>query len=194
MSEGAPGFRHLEDRLVHEGRIWHVAVSRFATPDGEQFERDIVRSPGAVAAVPLRFDTDGTPFVVLIRQYRPAFDEDVVELPAGMRDVDGEPPERTMARELEEEVGLHAGELVHLTTYYPSPGMTDSTLTLYLASDLTPVEHDRQGPEEQHMEVFELPLDEAVRQVERGEIRNVAAIVGLLMTERRLSRTEGNRV
>ena len=187
------GFRHLGDRLVHQGHIWHVAVSRFLSPDGEEFERDIVRSPGAVAVVPLTFEPDGTPTVVLIRHYRPPFDEFVVELPAGMRDVEGEPPDITAGRELEEEVGLHAAELVYLTTYYPSPGMTDSTLTLYLALELTPVEHQRHGPEEQHLEVFRLPLTDALEQAERGEIRNAAAIIGLFLTERFLRRREAGR-
>ena len=149
-----------------------------------------MRSPGAVAVVPVVFDVEGNPSVVVIRQYRAPFDELVVELPAGMRDVAGEPPEVTAGRELEEEVGLRAGRLVPLTMYYPSPGMTDSTLTLYLGLDLTPVAHGRQGPEERNLEVFQLPLDEALDQVDRGEIRNVATIVGLLLTERYLRRAD----
>ena len=97
------GFRHLGDRLVHQGHIWHVAVAQFEAPGGERFERDIVRSPGAVAAVPLRIDEQGDVTVVLVRQYRPPFDDFVLEVPAGMRDVPGEPTEVTAARELVEE-------------------------------------------------------------------------------------------
>ena len=78
----------------------------FEAPDGRAFERDIVRSPGAVAVVPLLFDAEGMPSVVLVRQYRPPFDRYVLEIPAGMRDVPDEPPELTADRELVEEAGL----------------------------------------------------------------------------------------
>jgi ADP-ribose pyrophosphatase len=187
---GSGGFRHLDDRLVHQGWIWHVAVGRFASPEGEVFERDVVRSPGAVAAVPVLFDAEGTPSVVLVRQYRAPFDELVLEIPAGMRDVPGEPTEVTAARELVEEVGLRAGSLQHLTDVYPSAGMTDSVLTLYLATDLEPVERETHGPEEAHSEVVHLPLAAAIELVERGEIRDGKTIIGLLLVDRRLRRTD----
>ncbi|MBI5089190.1 MAG: NUDIX hydrolase, partial [Actinobacteria bacterium] len=125
-----PRFSHLDDRLVHQGHVWHVAVARFSAPSGEVFERDIVRSPGAVAAVPLLVGDDGEPIVVMVRQYRPPLDAWVLEIPAGMRDVPDEPTETTAARELEEEVGLRAGSLRHLLDFRPSAGMTDSTLYL----------------------------------------------------------------
>jgi ADP-ribose pyrophosphatase len=180
------GFRHLGDRLVHQGYIWHVAVGEYESPDGEVFQRDIVRSPGAVAAVPLRFDPDGTARVVLVRQYRPPFDDFVIEVPAGMRDVPGEATEITAARELVEEVGLHPGRLDHLVDMYPSAGMTDSVLTLYLATELTEVPRDTHGPEEAHMEVLDVSLADAVEMVLRGEIHDAKTVIGVLMVERRL--------
>ena len=124
MSE--PGFVHVNDRLVHQGHIWRVVVADFVDPDGKSFERDIVRSPGAVGVVPLLPSADGWD-VVLVRQYRAAFDRELIEIPAGMRDVEGEPPELTAHRELVEEVGYRAGSMEYLTTFLPSPGMTDST-------------------------------------------------------------------
>ncbi|MBP9053298.1 MAG: NUDIX hydrolase, partial [Ilumatobacteraceae bacterium] len=162
------GFRHLGDRLVHQGYIWHVAVAEYESPDGERFQRDIVRSPGAVAAVPLRVAADGSARVVLVRQYRPPFDDFVIEVPAGMRDVPGEPTEITAARELVEEVGLRPGRLEHLIDMYPSAGMTDSVLTLYLATDLAEVPRETHGPEEAHMEVLDLALTDAVEMVLNG--------------------------
>lgn len=180
------GFRHLGDRLVHQGYVWHVAVASFESPEGEEFQRDIVRSPGAVAAVPLRFDAAGVPHVVLVSQYRPPFDDVVLEVPAGMRDVPGEPTEVTAARELVEEVGLQAGRLEHLLDMYPSAGMTDSVLTLYLATELVEVPRQTHGPEEAHMQVLELPLTEAVAMVLRGEVHDAKTVIGLLLVERRL--------
>jgi ADP-ribose pyrophosphatase len=179
-------FRHLGERLVHQGHIWHVAVAQFEAPDGTRFDRDVVRSPGAVAAVPLLFDAEGSASIVLVRQYRPPFDEEVLEIPAGMRDVPDEPTEVTARRELVEEVGLLAGRLEPLTRFYPSAGMTDSVLHLFLATDLTPVPRELHGPEETHMEVVHLPLAEAVAMVLDGTIRDAKTVIGVLLVERRL--------
>jgi ADP-ribose pyrophosphatase len=185
ISDSSPGFRHLGDRLVHQGYIWHVAVATFEAPDGELFERDVVRSPGAVGVVPLLFE-EGAPTVVLVRQYRGPLDRDVLEIPAGMRDVDDEPLETTAERELVEEAGFSAGRLEYLTEYYQAAGMTDSVLHVYLATDLVPVERDLHGPEESHMEVVRMPLAEAVDMVVRGEIRDAKTVIGLLLVDRRL--------
>ena len=183
-------FRHLGDRLVHQGYIWHVAVAEFESPDGEHFTRDIVRSPGAVAAVPLRYRDDGTPYVTLVRQYRAPFDAWVLEIPAGMRDIVDEPTEVTAARELVEEVGLRPGRLEFLVAFYPSVGMTDSVLHLFLATDLAEVERDTHGPEEAHMEVLHIDLDDAVNMILRGEIHDAKTVMGLLLVERQLRQTD----
>lgn len=185
-ASAAAGFRHLGDRLVHRGHVWQVAVGSFESPDGEMFERDIVRSPGAVAAVPLLFDAEGEPSVVLVRQYRPPFDDAVIEIPAGMRDVAGEPVVDTIARELVEEAGVRAGRLEHLLDFYPSAGMTDSVLYLYLATELEPVPRDLHGPEERHMEVLHVPFADAVAMALDGRINDAKTVIGLLLVERRL--------
>ena len=184
MSEPAP-FRHLGDRQVHQGYIWTVAVATFEGPDGEIFERDVIRSPGAVGVVPLLFE-DGEPTVVFVNQYRGPLDRYVLEVPAGMRDVPDEAPELTAQRELIEEAGLSAGRLEYLTHFYSSAGMTDSVLHLYLATELTPVPRDLHGPEEANMEVSRLPLAEAVDMVVRGEINDAKSVIGLLLVDRRL--------
>lgn len=181
-----PGFRHLSDEVVHQGYVWRVVVGRFEAPDGDVFTRDVVRSPGAVAVVPIRMDGEGRPWVTLVRQYRAPLDQHVVEIPAGMRDVEGETAERTAQRELGEEVGLVAGRLELLTRFSPSVGMTDAELFVYLALDLTESEREVHGPEESHMDVVELPLAHAVQMVVDGEIHDAKTIIGLLLAERRL--------
>jgi 8-oxo-dGTP pyrophosphatase MutT (NUDIX family) len=181
----SPPFRHLGDRLVHQGYIWHVAVATFEDPDGELFERDVIRSPGAVGVVPL-LDDGGVPTVVMVRQYRGPLDRYVLEVPAGMRDIPDEEPDVTAQRELIEEAGFSAGRLEYLTHFYSSAGMTDSVLHVYLATELTPVERDLHGPEEAHMEVLRVPLVEAVDMVVRGEIHDAKTVIGLLLVDRRL--------
>lgn len=176
-------FRHLGDSPVYDGFIWKVVVGAFTDPDGNEFTRDIVRSPGAVAVVPLHHD--GT--VSLLRQYRAAFDDVIVEIPAGMRDVDGEDPVDTARRELIEEIGFDAGSLELLHRFYPSVGMTDSVLHVFLATDLVEVGRSVHGPEETHMDVFRIPLAEAVGMVVNGAISDAKATIGLLLAERRIS-------
>jgi ADP-ribose pyrophosphatase len=171
--------------LVHQGYIWHVAVATFEDPDGELFERDVIRSPGAVGVVPL-LDDGGVPTVVMVRQYRGPLDRYVLEVPAGMRDIPDEEPEVTAQRELIEEAGFSAGRLEYLTHFYSSAGMTDSVLHVYLATELTPVPRDLHGPEEAHMEVLRVPLAEAVDMVVRGEIHDAKTVIGLLLVDRRL--------
>jgi len=185
-------FRHLDESLVHQGHVWHVAVADFEAPDGRRFTRDIVRSPGAVGVVPLVFDAEGNPSVVLVSQYRPAYDEIVLEIPAGMRDIEGEDTATVARRELAEEAGLEAGHLEHLVAQYPSPGMTDSVLTIFLATECTTVPTARQGPEEDFMELVHLPLADAVAMIDDGQIRDSKTISGLLLTERRLRLADGS--
>ena len=184
-------FRHLGDEAVHQGYLWHVVVADFEAPDGERFRRDIVRSPGSVGVVPLVFDAEGVASVVLVRQYRPPYERDIIEIPAGMRDVPGEDPAETGRRELVEEAGLAAGEISHLVDVLPSPGMTDSVCSVYLATECTPVDHDRHGPEEHHMEVLHIPLDEALAMIDRGEIGDAKTVCGLLATDRRIRLEQG---
>ncbi|MCE9621626.1 MAG: NUDIX hydrolase [Actinomycetia bacterium] len=179
------GFRHISESMMYEGHVWNVVVGTFQSPSGEVFDRDIIRSRGAVGVVPLLY-RDGVPTIVFVRQYRPPLDRLVLEIPAGIRDVLDEPTEVTAARELAEEVGLRAARLEYLTNFYSSAGMTDSTLHLYLATDLSAVPAAAHGPEEEHMEMVELPLADAVDMVVRGEIHDAKTVIGLLLVDRRL--------
>jgi 8-oxo-dGDP phosphatase len=180
------GFARTGEREVHRGHVWRVVVADFVAPDNSTFERDIVRSPGAVAVVPLLFDPEGNASVVLVEQYRSPYDDTLIEIPAGMRDVDDEPPIETARRELSEEVGLAARRIDPLLELYPSPGMTDQVTTIFLATDCTATERDLQGPEEEHMTVLHLPLDDALAMIDDGRIRDGKSVAGLLATDRRL--------
>lgn len=180
------GFQHLGDELAHQGYVWKVVTARFTAPDGDPFTRDIVRSPGAVGVVPLLIDHDGTPVVRLLSQYRAPYDRALIEIPAGMRDVVGEPPVETGRRELVEEAGLAAGNMIHLIDLIPSPGMSDAVTNVFLATDCVEVASDLQGPEELHMATFDVPLHEALRMIDTGEISDAKTVTGLLLTQRHL--------
>jgi ADP-ribose pyrophosphatase len=164
---------------VYEGGIISVHRERVSMPGGGDGVRDVVRHPGAVAVVAL----DDEDRVVLVRQYRHPVREHLWELPAGLRDADGEPPAETARRELAEEALLAAGRWSLLATTYNSPGFCDEEVQVYLAEDLTPadrpegfvVEH-----EELDLTLERVPLAEAVQWVADGRIRNGSSIVGVL--------------
>ncbi len=177
-----PGFRKLDEREVLRTSLLRVVSTRLESPEGEQFERDVVRHPGAVVVVPL---TEART-VLMVRQYRAAIETELLELPAGKRDVEGEPTEITAARELAEEVGRHAGRLDLLARFYNSPGFSDEFSWLYLAQELTPAPLDRQGTEERHMTIEEVPLAAVGRMIAAGEIVDAKSIIGLTLTTDRL--------
>jgi nudix-type nucleoside diphosphatase (YffH/AdpP family) len=185
-SSAVGGFRHLGDEPIFQGHIWRVVQADFLDPHGETFRRDIVRSPGAVAVVPIFESVDGAHEVVMVHQYRAAFHEYVLEVPAGMRDIEGEAPEDTAQRELAEEVGLRAGSLRLLHSFYPSPGMTDAVLHVFLGTALESVERRAHGPEELDMDVLRMPLRDAVDMVVEGRIKDAKSVIGLLLAERSL--------
>lgn len=171
-------FRHIDDEVLHDGFVVKLCRSTFEAPDGTRFDRDVVRHPGAVSVVPLL--DDGT--LVMVRQYRAAIDSLVLEIPAGKRDVPGEAPEVTAARELVEEVGMSAGRLEHLAVFHNSIGFSDEESHVYLGTRLEPAEMDRQGIEEQHMEIVHVPLSDAAAMIAAGEITDAKTVIGLTLT------------
>ena len=180
--EPAPAavFTKLGERPVHTGGVISVVVGTFAAPDGATFERDVVHHPGAVSAVPVT--ADGS--VVLVRQYRAALDEELLEIPAGKRDVAGEEPAVTAARELEEEIGMRAGRLQLLAEFYNSPGFCDEHSFVFLAEDLVETATDLQGIEEQHLTVEPVPLADVPAMIADGRIRDAKTIIGLTLALR----------
>jgi ADP-ribose pyrophosphatase len=182
VNESTGGFRHVDDRLIHRGARWDVVAATFDAPDGSRFEREIVRSAGAVAVVPL-VSGAAVATVALVSQYRPAHDRYLIEIPAGMRDVAGEAPMATARRELVEEVGLVAADLSLLAECRVSAAMTDATTTVYLATDCRPTPRRPEGPEEDHSEVLHVPLADALEWVRNGRIDDAKSVIGLLLTD-----------
>lgn len=177
-------FRRQGETLHYQGPLIQVATGTFEAPDGATFERDVVHHPGAVSAVPL---LEGDEAVLLVRQYRAAVDRVLLEIPAGKRDVQGEPPERTALRELVEEVGMRAGRLDRLAEFYNSPGFCDEHSVVFLARDLEPCDLDLQGVEEQHMTVEEVLLGDVAQLIRSGAIVDAKTIIGLTLTRELLA-------
>jgi 8-oxo-dGDP phosphatase len=173
----------LGEEVMYEGWVLRVTRTTFRDPAGTTFERDLVRHPGAVAVVAVT----RAEAVVLVRQYRPALDQWLLEIPAGTCDVDGEPELAVARRELAEEAGYAAARLTLLTRCAITPGFCDELSAVYLATGLTAVTSDRQGIEERYMEVEEVPLDDFDALVDDGTIIDATTILGVGLARRRLA-------
>ncbi len=170
------------ERELYRGPIISLAQGTFTAPDGTTFERDLVHHPGAVSVVPVTEDGQA----VLVRQYRAVVDEHLLEIPAGKRDVAGEPPEATARRELAEEVGLAAGRLEPLARFYNSVGFSDELSHVFLGLDLTEVGRDTQGIEEEHMTIERVALADVPAMVADGRLLDAKTIIGLTLARERL--------
>jgi ADP-ribose pyrophosphatase len=131
--------------------------------------------------------------VLLVRQYRVAVGELLLEIPAGTLDVadDGsvEAPDVAARRELEEETGMRAGSWREVAQFYTAPGFASELMHLYLATDLRPADEDRLGPDDdEHLQLEPMPVTEAVAAAERGEFADAKTLVGLLWLGRQRAR------
>lgn len=174
-------FRVVESTTRCQTSFLELAELRVAGPDGV-FTRTVVRHPGAVAMVPVEDD-----HVLMVRQWRVAVERALLEIPAGKRDVAGETPEATAARELEEEIGRRPGELTLLAEFYNSPGFCDEHTHLYCATDLTELPERRAVSAEEHaMTIESVALDDVPDLIARRELVDAKSIIGLLLTRQHL--------
>lgn len=171
-------FRRIGERSRFDGRFFRVVTGTFVAPNGFTFEREIVRHPGAVCAVPLE---DDRRHVTMIRQYRAAIDRIVLELPAGKRDVESEDPADCVARELAEEIGRTARTMRELGRFFNSPGFSDEETICYLAEGLRECERDAHGIEEENITIESVDLFDVEQRVAAGDLVDAKSIIGLLL-------------
>jgi ADP-ribose pyrophosphatase len=171
----------IDRELIHSGYLtFRLDTVRDAT--GKEHRREIVEHPGAIAVLALDGD-----HLLMVRQFRAAIGQVLLEIPAGTRDRtdDGmEDPDRTAVRELEEETGKRAGSWRKLGTFYTAPGFATEEMHLYLAHDLEDVEGYDGPMADERLEVVAVPWRTAVSLVERGEIRDAKTMVGVLWLDR----------
>jgi 8-oxo-dGDP phosphatase len=175
----ASWFETTGREVVYEG-FSDVIRETVRTPGGGEMVREVVRHDDAVAVVPVL--DDGR--IVLLRQYRQPLRRYVLELPAGKMDVDGESPEQVAHRELAEEIGHDARELIHLVTFQNSSGWTTEETHVYLGRGVHPVEPpDGFTPKEEEadMEIVPFTAEDAVGLARRGELTDAKTLVGLLL-------------
>lgn len=147
----------------YSGKLLHVFRDEIETKTGLRFGYEYMRHPGAACVVPLTEDGQ----VIMVRQYRYPFASMMLEAPAGKLDP-GEDPLEAAKRELSEETGASAEEMIPLGVYYPSVAYTDEKIYLYLAKGLCFGKQNLDEDEELNVEKY--PLEELVREVMAGNI------------------------
>jgi ADP-ribose pyrophosphatase len=164
--------RVLSSRNIYRGRLVNLDVDRIVEPSGMEVEREVVRHPGAAVLLPVTADRR----VVLIRQFRYAAGEILLEVPAGTIDP-GETPEETAGRELVEETGYYAGRLEKLADFFPSPGILAERMHLFLATELEKREHS--PDEDENLELVELSWEDALALEPGRDVRDGKTIIAL---------------
>lgn len=167
-------FELLKSETLLQGRAFKIRRDTLKTPDGRETKFEIVEHGGSVVIVPV--DADGN--ILFVRQYRHAAGVDMLELPAGTRDGD-EPFEDCAAREIREETGMEAGKLIHVGSFYLAPGYSTEYMGVFFATDLkhNPLEAD----DDEFLTVEKIPVNEALKMAERGEMPDAKSLAALLM-------------
>jgi 8-oxo-dGDP phosphatase len=169
-------FETASSETLYTGKIFALRCDRVRMPGGKVVTREVVEHFGAVAVVAL--DDDGN--IPMVYQYRHALGRRLWELPAGLLDVGGEAAHLTAARELQEEAGLKAGTWRVLVDLDSTPGFSDESVRVYLATGLSHVERPEAHDEEADMTLGWHSLADATRMVLSGEIVNAIAVAGIL--------------
>lgn len=163
----------LKRSTVYEGDFLKYEKIQVELPDGNTANRDVIRHPGAVAVIAITEDKK----VLFVEQYRKALDKITLEIPAGKIDK-GESPEKSVARELEEETGYKSDNIKFLGKIVTAPGFCDEYIHIYLAEDLkTGI---KEGDEDEFINVKELSMDEIKKMILNGEIYDSKTLSALL--------------
>ena len=172
--------RVLSSKTVYQGRVFWVTNDDVLEPGDIRVRRDVVRHNGSVVilAIDARKNPDD-PEILLIRQYRHAAGQFLLELPAG-RIEPGEKLIPAAKRELLEETGYKARRWSHHVRYYASPGFLAESMDILLAEDLVHAPGEGTPDEDEHIEVHPTPLSEAVRLALTGKLHDGKSLIGIL--------------
>lgn len=168
-------FTLLRTEILMKGRAFTIRRDYLKTPDDRETKFDIIEHVGSVVILPL--DEQGN--LLFVRQYRHAAGGDLLELPAGTLEDAHEKPKACAAREIREETGFAAGNLVKLGEFYLAPGYSTEFMHVFLATDLhhDPLEADA----DEFLSVEAVPITEAIRRAERGEVPDAKSLAALFL-------------
>lgn len=172
-------FTLLRSENLLQGRSFKIRRDYLKTPDGSETQFEIVEHGGSVIIIPI--DNDGN--IWFVRQYRHAAGMDMLELPAGTRD-QNEPYEVCAAREIREEIGMEAGELIHLSSFYLAPGYSTEYMGVFFATGLKP--NPLEADADEFLIVEKIPVKKALEMAEQGEIPDAKSLAALLIARKYL--------
>jgi ADP-ribose pyrophosphatase len=163
----------IDRREVYRGRTIALRCDTLKKADGSLKKWDIVVHPGAVVLIPITDKGE----IILVKQWRRAIEKRIIELPAGTLE-SGEPPEVCAQRELQEETGFRANQIIPLGGFYTTPGFCTEYLHLFIALDLEadPLPAD----DDEGIDLLFTPLEKAEKMIEKGEICDAKTIAGIL--------------
>ena len=173
----------LRSKCVFKGSLLDVRKDEVIFPSGSKSTREWINHPGAVCCIPVLDNGD----ICLIKQYRYAIREYVIELPAGKLEI-GETPIDCAKRELEEETGFEAKKIRFLTMFYPAVGFVNEEMHLFFAEDLKKTNTNLD--EDEFIELIPKTLDQAVEMIYSGDITDAKTIIGLVWAQKLLTNSK----
>ncbi|MBQ8567376.1 MAG: NUDIX hydrolase [Clostridia bacterium] len=172
--------KKLTSKQIFDGKVVKLFVDTVELPDGKEAIREIVRHPGAVCVIPVTPEGE----VIMVKQYRYAFEQIMLESPAGKLEP-GEDPLEAVKRELEEESGVVAGNIEYMGEIFTTVAIFDEKIHAYLATDL--VYKNAHPDEDEFLEVEKIPLSTLVDMVMNGEIKDSKTQICILKAHKLLS-------
>jgi ADP-ribose pyrophosphatase len=168
----------LSNETIYKGRVFDISVAEIRENE-MTYKREIINHHGSAVIIPVFADNT----IALVKQYRHAVQEYLLEIPAGTLSV-GESPEIGAARELEEEIGVTAKNIEFLSEFYVSPGFLTEKMNLFLATELT--ETAQNLDEDEFLSVERISFTEAFEKIRSNEIRDAKTIIGLILAGAKL--------
>jgi ADP-ribose pyrophosphatase len=170
-------FDVIKSEVIYRGKVFDVIVDNIKYNSGNSGVREVAVHPGGAVIVPVKEDGK----IIFVKQFRYPLKRTLLELPAGKLDPN-EDPLNCAVRELEEETGYLANNVIKLGAINTTPGFCTEVLHIYLAKDLVPGQHRREEGE-YGMEVYEYTLQEIDEKIKSGELSDAKSICGIYMAK-----------
>ncbi len=169
-------FELIKSEILLQGRAFKVKRDYLKTPKGDETKLEIIEHGGSVVIVPVDDDAN----LLLVRQYRHAAHQDLLELPAGTRNEE-EPYEECAAREIREETGMQAGKLQKVGDFYLAPGYSTEFMAVFLATEL--IHNPLQADFDEFLQVEKIPVKTAMELFQSGEVLDAKSLAAWLLAK-----------
>ncbi len=167
----------VKKKYIFNGKLINLRKDKVLLPNGNTASREVVEHSGGVSIVAINDNRE----VLLVKQFRYPYKECLLEIPAGKINK-GENPLECGIRELKEETGATAKNIISLGEIYPSPGYCDEIIYIYLATNLKI--QDVNPDEDEFLENISLPFETALKMAQNGEIKDAKTVIGLFRAEK----------